>query len=93
MTQANKNSLSFTEASELKVSNHTAEWVKVYKDIQEIWGTIYALIEEEVGASQVDEIFGREYEEKIHALLDATLDGIKESIWHSIGEYTENDYI
>lgn len=93
MTQANKNRLSFTEASELKVSNHTAEWVKVYKDIQEMWGTIYALIEEEVGDSQVDEIFGREYEAKFHALLDATMEGIKESIWRSMGEYPESGLI
>ena len=93
MTQANKNRLSFTEASELKVSNHTAEWVKVYKDIQEMWGTIYELIEEEVGESQVDEIFGREYEEKLHALLDATMEGIKESIWRSMGEYPESGLI
>ena len=93
MTQANKNRLSFIEASELKVSNHTAEWVKVYKDIQEMWGTIYELIEDEVGASQVDEIFGREYEEKFHALLDATMEGIKESIWRSMGEYPESGLI
>ena len=93
MTKENNDRLSFTEASELKVSNHTAEWIKAYKDIQETWETIYSLIEAEVGSSQVDEIFSREYEAKFHALLDATMEGIKESIWRSMGEYPETGYI
>lgn len=82
----NQRKWSFNEASTIQVSTHSAEWIKVYKDIEDIWSRVYDLIEGEIGKSQVDDIFDREFSPLLLKLLDVTLDGFKESVWYSFTE-------
>ena len=85
----NESRFSFDEISDLKVSKHTAEWIKVYKDIQDVWSRVYSLIEQEIGASQVDETFDKEFSPHLLKLLDATLDGFRDSVWYAFEESKE----
>lgn len=78
--------LSFNELSTLKVSTHSAEWIVLYKEVQNIYGRIYDLLEAEVGASQADEIFDKVYYPPLSQLLDKTLDGFRESVFYSMME-------
>lgn len=81
---------SFEEISELKVSKHTAEWVKVYKDYQNLWGNITDLLENEYGHS-VDELFEKRFEEQMLHIGDEILNGIRDSIWMSFGDRDHNN--
>lgn len=84
--------LSFNEASTLRVSTHSAEWIHIYKDIQDIWGRIYDLVEAEVGSSQVDETFDKEFSPHLSNLLDKTLDGFRQSVFCSLME-SDKEYL
>lgn len=85
--------ISFTEASEIKVSKHTAEWISIYEQAQNLWGRIYDLVEDELGASQVDDVFSQTYETALLNVHEAILDSIKESIWRARGEFRGNKLI
>ena len=85
-TTSKQREWSFNEASTIQVSTHSAEWIKIYKDIQDIWSRSYSLIEQEIGSSQVDGIFDKEFSPHLLKLLDATLNGFRDSVWYAFEE-------
>ena len=82
----NKPKYSYTEANkEYTVSNHTAEWVRIYKAIQQIWSDISDIVYVEVGDSEIDATMEERFAPHLSSLLDAVLKGISDSIYESFG--------
>ena len=92
MTSNVTDKFSFDEISELKVSNHTAEWVKVYMNYQKLWEQITDLLENEYGNS-VDDLFKRRFEQQMLHVGEEILNGIRDSIWMSFGERNRNNIL
>lgn len=84
--EANRLRLNYNEADYgYKVSKHTAEWVRIYKQVQKIWGDISDIVETEAG-NYVDEIMEKEFAPHLSELLDAILlKGIAGSIQDTLG--------
>ena len=89
-TTLNKEKFSYEELSELKVCKHTAEWVRIYKSIQTLWGEIYDILETDY-SDDTQEIFDKRFSEHFYGLLDETLNGVKDSIWESFGTASNHD--
>jgi hypothetical protein len=92
MTSNVTDKFSFDEISALKVSNHTAEWVKVYMNYQKLWEQITDLLENEYGNS-VDDLFKKRFEQQMLHVGEEILNGIRDSIWMSFGERNRNNIL
>ena len=82
----NKPKYSYTEANkEYTVSNHTAEWVRIYKAVQQIWSDISDIVYVEVGDSKIDATMEERFVPHLSPLLDEILKGIADSVYESFG--------
>ena len=65
------------------VSNHTAEWVKIYKSVQNLWEDI-----EEILANENSE--DSQFTKYLSPLCDEVLNSIQNSIFESLGSRNNN---
>ena len=90
----NKPQYSHTEAnSTYKISNHTAEWIRIYKALGEIWNDISNIVWVETGRL-VDENMDKYFVPHLSALQEAILkEGILGSIAETMGAYDDDKMI
>ena len=82
---SNQPKYSYTEANkEYTVSNHTAEWVRIYKAVQQLWGDISDIVYVE-SRDRVDTVMEERFVPHLSPLLDEILKGIADSVYESFG--------
>ena len=68
------------------VSNHTAEWVKIYTSVQNLWNDI-----EEILAYENQD--GDQFTKLLSPLCDEVLNSIQDSIFESLGDRNNNSML
>ena len=82
-----------TASTQYRLSNHTGEWIRIYKAIGQIWEDISNIIWVECG-NDVDRCMEKYFEPHLSELLDAVLKrGVAESIAETIGTAKDKSLI
>ena len=78
---------SYTEVDcSFQVSNHTAEWIRIYVQMQVLWQDIIAIINNEQGEDLAFQVLETSFTPSLFALRESILQGVSNSIFNSLRE-------